>query len=187
MVVRVLEKTIEEMQVKLGTMNTELNKIAYLESALKVHSGLEIKRFIWASLVELYDERKMYEKAGKAMSAKAGIDITFREKIESYLRAGEMYAKAGRIEDADHMFVRAMRNANASQKQRIRLAMKNIYLTNAKELEQNGKTASSVRFYEKLMELGLDDLEKKEVKVKLVKIYKTLGKFREAELIEGGL
>ena len=35
MIIQFREKTIEEMKVKLGSMSTALNKIGYLESALK--------------------------------------------------------------------------------------------------------------------------------------------------------
>jgi len=48
MAIQVREKTIEEMETKLLSMNTALNKISYLESALKAVGGsFEIKRFIW--------------------------------------------------------------------------------------------------------------------------------------------
>ena len=38
MVIQVRERTIEEIEDKLGEMNTPLNKITYLESALKATS-----------------------------------------------------------------------------------------------------------------------------------------------------
>ncbi len=45
MVVQVREKTIEEIEEKLTEMSTALNKISYLESALKaVDFSFEIKR-----------------------------------------------------------------------------------------------------------------------------------------------
>jgi len=83
------------------------------------------------------------------------------------------------------MFIRALRDANFEQKQRIKLAMKNIFLVNAEELEKKDKKASSVQFYERLLKMPLDDLEKKEIKRKLILIYTSLGKFREAKLVEG--
>lgn len=185
MVIQVKEKTIEEIENKLSNIATDLNKIAYLESVLKGNFTFEVKRFIWDKLVEFYEERGMFEKAARAISAKAGIDISFREKIESYLKAGELYAKAGKIKDAEEMFIRASREANIEQKQKIKLARKNIYLVSARELEKKGKRANALKFYEKLIKINLDDLEKKEVKEKLISTYKILGKFREAELVEG--
>lgn len=185
MVIQVKEKTIREIEEKFNQMNTDLNKISYLESVLKKDFMFEIKRFVLDKLTELYEERRMFEKAAKATAFKAGIDISFREKIESYLKAGELYAKTGKIKDAEEMFIRASREANIGQKQKIRLAMKNIFLVNAQELEKKGKKVGSLKFYERLIKMNLDDLEKKEIKEKLISIYKALGKFREAELVEG--
>jgi hypothetical protein len=92
----VRESTIEEIEVRLDEMQTPLNKIAYLESALK-ESGFsfEIKRFIWQKLSELYEERKMYEKAGKAMANKAGVEVGVKDKIENYIQAAEFYSRSG--------------------------------------------------------------------------------------------
>ena len=183
MVIRIKEKTLEEIEAKVNNMFTVLNKIAYLESALKENFSYKIKRFIWEKLVELYEERGMYEKAGKAMSNKAGIDFSFLEKIESYLRAAELYSKAGKIEDAEEMFIRALKDASIEQEQKIRLAMKNIFLINAAELEKKDKRVAASKFYERLIKMHLDELEKSEIKEKLVAIYKSLGKFREMKLL----
>ena len=186
MVVQVRESSIEGMAEKLKGMKTELNKIVYLESALKVKGfTYEIKRFLWGTLFELYEVRGMYDKAGKVLANKAGAEVTFRDQIESYLKAGELFAKAGKVEDAEEMFFRAGRNANFEQKQRVKLAMRNIFLVSAKALEKKGRKASALKFYERLIKLNLDELEKTEIKEKLLKTYRALGKFREAKLLEG--
>jgi len=184
--IQVRESTIEEFEEKMAEMNTALNKIGYLESALNV-AGLsfEIKRFLWSELARLYEERKMFERAARAMANKAGIEVAFRDKIDSYLTAAELYARIGKVDDADDMFVRASRDANNEQKMRVRLARKNIYLISAHELESKGKKASAVKFYEKLIKMRLEDIEKNEIKEKLISTYNALGMFREAKLLEG--
>ena len=186
MAVQVKERTIEEIEDRLNTMSTPLNKIVYLESALKEGNfSFEIKRFLLDTLSKLYEERKMFGKAAEAMANKAGIEISSREKMESYLASAEFFAKVGRIEDAENMFVRALRTAKPEQKARIKLARKNIYLASAKELESKGKKASAVKFYEKLIKMNLEDIEKEEIRETLLKTYRALGLFREAELLEG--
>jgi hypothetical protein len=186
MAVDVRENSIEEIEERLAEMQTGLNKIDYLESALKGTSfSFEIKRFIWGKLSELFEERKMVERAARAMSNKAGMEITRREKVDSYVNAAELFARGGHVEDSDEMFVRAMRDADNEQKSKIRLARKNIYLMNAQGLEKKGKRASAAKFYEKLIKMGVDDMEKEEIKGKLVKTYNALGMFREARLLEG--
>jgi len=186
MVIQVRERTIEEIEEKLGGMNTDLNKVSYLESALKATSfSYEIKRFIWGELSKLYEGRKMFERAARAMANKAGVEVTFRDKIDSYVTAADLFAKIGKVDDADDMFLRASRDANEEQKMKVRLARKNIYLVSAKELEAKGKKASAVKFYEKLIKMRLEDVEKDEIKNKLLNTYKALGMFREARLLEG--
>ena len=186
MAIQVRERTIEEIEAKLVGMNTDLNKIGYLESALNVSGfDFEIKRFLWGKISGLYEERKMFERAARAMANKAGVEISLRDKVDSYLTAAELYARIGKVDDADEMFVRAMRDAGAEQKTRVRLARKNIYLVFAQELEAKGKKASAVKFYEKLIKMNLEDVERAEIKAKLLERYKALGMFREAKLLEG--
>jgi len=184
--IQIRERTIEEIERKLEGMQTVLNKINYLESAVKVPGfSFEIKRFLWNELAELYKERKMFEKAARAMSNKAGMEVSFREKVESYLSAAELFAKVGKIEDAEEMFVRAGRDASQSGvgKERVRLARKNIYLVLAERLEVDGKRAGAVKFYEKLIKMKLEDVERDGIKEKLLVMYKALGMFREARML----
>lgn len=180
------EHTIEQIEERLNSMNTTLNKINYLESAINVAGfGFEIKKFILKNLADLYDDRKMYDRAARAMLNKAGVEASVREKMDSYMRAAEFYAKSGRVEDADEMFIRAMKDASMEQKQQIKLARKNIYMEFAKDLEAKGRKASSVKFYEKLIKIKLDESERIEIVKKLISIYKALGMFREARMLEG--
>jgi len=172
MAIQIREKTIEEIEDRLSEMNTALNKIMYLESALGVTGfSFEIKRFLWKELAELYEGRKMFEKSAKAMMNRAGIEITAKDKTDSYLMAAELFSRAGKIDDADEMFSRSMRDANSEQKARVKLTRKNIYLVSAKELESKGKKASAIKFYEKLIKMNLEDVEKIEIKEKLLKTY----------------
>ncbi len=186
MAIQVRERTIEEIGEKLVEMRTDLNKIMYLESALDVSGfSFEVKRFLWKELAELYEERRMFERAARAMANKAGMEVMFKDKVDSYVTAAELFSRAGKLGDADEMFVRASRDANSEQKMRVRLARKNIYLISARELETRGKRASAIKFYEKLIKMNLEDGEKVEIKGKLLTAYKALGLFREARLMEG--
>jgi len=184
MVVQIREKTIEEMERKLSEMSTALNKISYLESAVKeVGFSFEIKRYLWKLLAGLYEGRKMFERAARAMVSKAGMEVMFRDKVDSYLTAAELFARIGKVDDADDMFVRALRDASEGDKVKVKLARKNIYSIVASELEAKGKKASAVKFYEKLIKMNLEDIERDEIKVKLLERYKALGMFREAKLL----
>jgi len=58
-------------------------------------------------------------------------------------------------------------------------------LVSAQELESKGKKASAVKFYEKLIKMKIEEVEKVEIKMKLISTYNALGMFREAKLLEG--
>ena len=62
MIVQVKERTIEEIELKLSSMNTVLNKINYLESVIKwTGFDFEVKRFLWGKLSEFYSEEKVID------------------------------------------------------------------------------------------------------------------------------
>jgi tetratricopeptide (TPR) repeat protein len=183
--INIREKTKEEIQEKLKTIYTPLSKIAYLEIALKQNLDIETKKFLWETISNLYELRAMYDKAGKAMSGKAGLEFTFKTKIDSYIKSAELYCKAGKPEEAEDMFVKSSRDTTLEQKEAIKFAMKNLFMLSAQNLEKQGKKVSALKFYEKLIKMKLDDLEKQEIKEKLIQTYKSLGKFREARLLEG--
>ncbi len=184
MTIQVREKTIDGMEVKLSSMATALNKISYLESALNVSGGnFEIKRFVWGELARLYEERKMFERAARALGTLASMEPMFRERMDSYVMAAEMYARVGKVGDSEEMFVRAARDVGSEGKAKVMLARKNVYLNAASELERKGKRASAVRFYEKLIKIKLEAVERDEIVEKLKASYKALGMFREARML----
>lgn len=183
-VVQIREKTVEQMSDKLSTMGTALNKIVYLESALRVSaSDFEVKRFLWKELSRLYGERKMFERAARALENLAGLEPMWKDRMDSYVEAARMFCYVGKIEDAENMFIRAARDAGRADKEKVKLARKNVYLSSANELEKKGKRASAAKFYEKLIKMKLDETERLEIVEKLKVSYKALGMFREARML----
>jgi tetratricopeptide (TPR) repeat protein len=182
--VNVREKTIDEIEAKVGTMTTSLNKISYLESALGVAgTSFEIKRFIWGELARLYEERKMFERAARALSSLAQLEPMWKERMDSYVMAAEMFCRLGKLDDAEQMFSMAARDVGDEGKSKVLLARKNVYFRFARELERSGKRAKAVKFYERLNKMRLNKVERDEVLEKLREMYKGLGMFREMKLL----
>jgi tetratricopeptide (TPR) repeat protein len=183
--VNVKERLFQDVKAKFESLNTDLTKMEYLESVLKTSDvNMDVKKFALGILADLYDKKLMFDKAARAMAGKAGYDITFREKIDSYLKAGEYHAKAGNILAADDAFARASREGNAEQQAKVALARKNIYFAVANDLEKRMRMANAVKFYEHLLELKLDDIEKAMIKKKLIEYYKRVGRFNDAKMVE---
>lgn len=180
---RVIETNLEQVKDKLSTIRTNLTKAEYLESVFKKDISIDVKRFSLETLSEIYTEDRMYLKAAKALSNKARFDLTFKEKINSYVRAAELFSRAGSIEDAEEMFGRAAREANEVQKLDIVRNRKEIYFNSVSQLEKEGKRASVLKFYEHLLKMRLSPEEKTAVKEKLINTYKLLGRFKDAEIL----
>jgi tetratricopeptide (TPR) repeat protein len=187
MVSLIKETNLEEVKQKLSSMTTDLNKLSYIEIAIKEPSfSFEIKRYLLENASKMYENRKMYEKAAKAIANKASMDVSSKERVESYLKAAELYSKIGKVELADDIFVRASRETNNyNEKAKIELAQKNIYTQIADNLERLGKKAVALKFYERLIKMHIEPLEKEIIKQKLSNIYKSLGMFKESKLILG--
>jgi tetratricopeptide (TPR) repeat protein len=182
--VQVLEKNLEQLKEKLAEMKTNLNKIDYLESAFKKEFSIDAKRFILDSLAELYEKDLLYEKAAKVISNRSVFEITFKEKIESSIKAADFFCKTGKIEDAEAMFSRAVREANEIQRKDILRRRKEMYFRHAEQLEKDGRRSKAMKFYEKLINIKLEEPEKFMVKERLAKTYRLLGRFKDADMIE---
>jgi hypothetical protein len=183
--IQIKEKGFQEVKEKLNTLKTDLSKMEYLEAVLKpTDCVMEVKKFAYLELASLYEKRLMFDKAAKAMFAKAGYEVTFREKIDSSLKAAEYYVRAGNIMAADDMFMRAMREGNSEQQAKVVLTRKNVYLAIAKELEQKSRSSVAAKYYEHLLTFKLDQAEKDAIKKKLIDYYKKIGKINEARSVE---
>lgn len=183
--VQVKERLFQEVKSKYETFNTDLMRMEYLESTIKIPDiGMDVKKFAYTNLADLYNNKMMYEKAAKSMWGKAGYDITYREKIESYVKAAKLYAKAGNFLGAEDMFTRAKGDANSEQKIKIEEARKKIYINIGEELENKNRMSNASKFYEHLLTLKLEEKEKEEIKKKLSNYYKKMGRFHEAKIVE---
>ncbi|MDO8516854.1 MAG: hypothetical protein Q7S33_01905 [Nanoarchaeota archaeon] len=181
----VKEKSWAEIDAKLKTFNSDLIKLEYLEAVLRTDVITDVKRSAIKILVAIYEKNLMYDRAAKALSEKAVIDISVRDKIESYTKAGEYYARSGNIESSDNMFIKAARDASVDQQKAIKEKMKQIFLNAAKDFEKKSKRNIATKFYERMLKMNnLNEIEKKEVKDKLMSIYKSFGKFAEMKTLE---
>lgn len=182
--INIREKNLEEIKEKLSSIKTNLNKAEYLESVIRKNISLDINKFALKTLCEIYEQEKLYEKAGKSYSLRSKFDNTFKEKIENLLKAAENFCKAIKIEDAEQMFLAAYREANETERREILKKRKESYFKYGEYFEKVGKKSSAVKFYEKLINIKIEENEKTIVKEKLIKIYTQLGRLKEAKEIE---
>jgi tetratricopeptide (TPR) repeat protein len=74
---------------------------------------------------------------------------------------------------------KALEIANEKQKEEIRRSVVEFFKTRGKLFFDNGKRRQAVEVYEHLLELQLDEPERKEIRENLSKLYENLGMIRE--------
>lgn len=168
-------KDIEERFVKMG----DYAKIGYLESCLKKKTDLETRKFILLKLSELYEAKKMFLDAARAMSAASDIHATDQSKVAALVKTAEFYIQGGVFELADSAIVKASALVDAKQKIEIKNKQKEFYKVRAKAFLSKEKRKNAANTYEKLLELDLTPEEKKEITNTLLNLYEKLGDIKE--------
>ena len=120
---------------------------------------------------------KMYDNAGI-------ISIAFTEKIKHYVKETELYIRTDSFDRADEAMKKAINQANTMEKQDIYSGVKDFYKRQAEIYEKELKRNHAVRIYEKLLEMKISDMERKDTKEKLLELYDKLGKRREYLFLE---
>ncbi len=172
--------------IKTGMIKSEIEmelagkgdfvQIDYLTRFLKEPLTMDMKKFVFLKLTMLYEKVGMLEEAAKNYDNAAMVSIAFSEKINHHMKEAELYIKADDFEKADTAMKKAMSQANSTEKNEIYITIKDFYKKQAEAYEKNLKRVHAVKVYEKLLEMRISDLERKEIKDKLLEIYDKLGK-----------
>ncbi len=155
--------------------------IKYLDNNL----NRDIKKFIFLRLAELYEKKLMFKDAAKMYNNLGIIAIAFTEKIQYYVKEAKTFIKIEDFDSADKAMKKALYEANNLQKKDIYREIKHFYKQHAQEYENQRKRKHATRVYEKLLEMKINEQERKEIKEKLLKLYQKLGERRKYEFLKG--
>jgi tetratricopeptide (TPR) repeat protein len=173
-----------ELTAELETKGDYI-QMDYINRFLKLIPPHEMRKFAYGKLGELYMKHQMFKDASKIYQNIALNSITYKDKIKYFLFSTKALLEGGFFEDAERALKRATGDANSMQKQEIAREMKSFYFELAENLIKKGKTNKATIYYEKLLRTDLLDSEKEEIKIKLRKIYESLGKISEIKLLDG--
>lgn len=162
-------------------------QIDYLTKFIKEGISINMKKFVFLKLAVIYERMGVFNDCAKMFDNLALNSVIFSEKIEYYTKEAKLYIKAGAFDKADEAMQKAMNQANATQKQEIYFVVKDFYKKQAEIYERELKRAHAVRIYEKLLEMKIRDLERQEIKKKLLRLYEKLGKFEEYHILKNDL
>ncbi|MBL7052012.1 MAG: hypothetical protein ISS01_02890 [Nanoarchaeota archaeon] len=162
-------------------------QIDYLERYLKTIPPITLKQFALTKLISIYEKLSMFNDAGKLSETLATNVIAFSEKIKQFVKATEFYIRAGQFNSADYSMKRAISEATITEKEEIYFTVKELYKKQAEIYERELKRRQAVKIYEKLLEMRISDLEKQNIKEKLMGLYEKLGLLKEYYVLKKAL
>ena len=159
----------------------------HLTRFLTQNPPLETKKFIYKKLIEIYDRKRMFLESAKAYDSLSIISLSFSEKIKNHVKEAESYIKAGKFDSVDYALKKGMGEANASERVEALFAVKQAYKNQAEVYIKEMRRAHAIAIYEKLLEMNISDIERKEIKEKLMDLYEKTGKLDKYFNIKRGL
>lgn len=160
-------------------------QIDYLNKYLKLTPLIEMRKFAYLKLAQIYKGKSMYFDAAKAFRNAAMNSILFREKTKYFVEEAKAYIKKLEFIEADKAMKRAFSEANTFQRKEISKEIKAFYKVYGEELEKQLKRNQASKIYEKLLRMNLSEEEKNDIKTKLKDLYEKLGKSNESKWLEG--
>ncbi len=154
-------------------------KIDHLNRFLREADSMDIRKFILLKLAGIYEERNFYLDAAKHISAAADMAITYKEKIELYLRETELYIKIGKFDMADKAFTKAHLLGNTMERVETERKYFGFYENQAKQNDKSLQHRKTIELYEKMLSMNFSEDRKTEIKNKLMILYNKLGKIRD--------
>jgi tetratricopeptide (TPR) repeat protein len=152
-------------------------QIDYLTRFIEIKPPISIKKFALLKLIEIYENKKMYNDVSRAYEQLAINALSFSERTDFFVKEAEYYIKAGYFEKADIAMRRAMELSTITKKAEIYNRIKEFYKKQAGICERESKRNNAVKIYEKLLIMRISENEREEIKSKLLNLYESLGKF----------
>jgi len=178
------------MNISKSEIEKEINErgdflnIDYLIDLTKKELPYDVKKFVHIRLAEVYERLKMCNKAAQVYDSLAMISLAFAEKIKYYIKETETYIMIDEFDEADRAMKKAIREANAVEKDEVYYHIRDFYKKTAENYEKQMKINHASRVYEKLLGMRINEQEKSQMKKKLIGFYERLGKFKEARRLQ---
>jgi len=162
-------------------------KIDYLKRYLEVVDSLEVKKFVLLNLAGICEANGMFGEAAKNMAVAADICLTYREKIEFFMKEAELLVKFGNFDLAEKAFERAYALGNSQEKINVKNKYHEFYRIQGELEEQQGKNRKALEVYERLLPMIENETLKLHVKEKMLELYQKLGRMKEYEELREGV
>jgi tetratricopeptide (TPR) repeat protein len=159
-------------------------QIDYLTRFIGQKPPLHEKKFAFMKLIEIYQEKGMFNDIAKIYSNLSILALSSQERVDYLIKETKAYIQGGRFDEADSVMRRAMEEVTIVKKADIYEDIKDFYKKQAETFEKESKRNHAIKVYEKLLSMKISDIERNEAKAKLLSLYEQLGKFRESSALE---
>jgi hypothetical protein len=160
-------------------------RINLLGNYLKLMPPIEMRKFAYSKLAEIYLKKEMFNDAAKMFKNIGLNSVAFREKRENYLRECKSYIRALEFDSADKALKRAFDEANIRERREMYGIIVEFYKKEAEGWIKNGKKEKASKVYEKLIRMKISEEEKKEIREILLDLYDKLGKREDYNFLKG--
>ena len=175
-----------EVEAKISGMGDYV-KIEYLSSLLQKGLDYDTKRFVLVKLAKINDDKGMAAEAAKCMNAAAEINPSNSGRVNDFIEAAGLYIRAGRYEEADITFNKAVIASSESDGVKIKDKKKQCYMIQADSFLARDKRAQAVKTYERILRMDLSNTEKRFVQGNLLLLYEKLGRVRDYYVLKNSM
>lgn len=160
-------------------------QLEYLTSLMKKELPLDVKKFVGLKLAEIYENTNMFSDAAQIYETLAMISVKSSERVDFYVKETQAYIKSDSFERADTAMRKALAESNSTEKENIQKIIKSFYLSLAQDYEKKLRKSHAIKVYEKLMNMKISEVEKTQIKEKLMELYEKLGKINDMKKMQG--
>ncbi|MCK9595997.1 hypothetical protein M0R19_02335 [Candidatus Pacearchaeota archaeon] len=172
----ILRKEMSKLEIEKALNGQgDYVQIDNLTRFLKENLPMDMKKFLYARLIEVYQRRNMFADAAEICNRLIEISMTPADRITCSVKEVEFLIKAGFFDKADLVMRRIVGDSNAREGQRIESLVKGYYQNQAQIYEKEKRRNNAIKTYEKILTLNISNLERGDVEKKLLELYKELG------------
>jgi tetratricopeptide (TPR) repeat protein len=159
-------------------------QIDYLNRFIAQKPPIHEKKYAFLKLIEIYNEKKMFNDIAKIYSNLAILATSPQERVDCLIKETKAHIQDGRFDESDAVMRRAIEEVPIIKKSDIYEDIKEFYKMQAGVFEKEAKRNHAIKVYEKLLSMKISDVERDTAKGKLLSLYEQLGKFRESSALE---
>lgn len=172
------ELTLEDVKKEIDKKG-EYVQIERLNKILGQKTSQNVKKFAFMRLAEIYEKKIMYSDAAVMCHNLSMYSSDSAERNRYHMKEAELYLKAGKPEMAEETMKKAMCKANPREIASIIDTMKELYKAQAIVCEKNKRKSQALEIYDKILRMDISDMEKRDIKKKMLELYDGLGRVRD--------